>query len=87
MFRLLFHKGNQEQQCEPDVRGVQAEHSTVVWDTRMDYRAAKQFVDHLNKTKLQEDALFDAAWEFVMKQADTGTEELSRPETMEDSKE
>lgn len=80
MFRLLFHKGNQKQHCEPKVRGVQAEHSSVVWDAPIDYDAAKQFVDDLNETKLSEDALFDAAWEFLMNQSDASALEVPLPD-------
>jgi len=82
LFRLLFHKGDRKQHCEPKVRGVQAEHSSVIWDASVDYDAAKQFVDDLNDTKLSEDALFDAAWEFLMKQSGAAALEVPLSDSM-----
>ncbi len=72
MFRLLFHTGIELPGFDPKVCGVQAEHGAVMWESLVAYERAKQFVDSLNERNLPEEALFDAAWEFLMEQGELG---------------
>lgn len=72
MFRLLFHTGMELLDFEPKVCGVQAEHGAVMWESLVAYERAKQFVDALNERNLPEEALFEAAWEFLMEQGEFG---------------